>query len=241
MPHTRPPRRRLHLCRTVALWGWGLGMATVGASAQAAVQGYTSGVSFDAALAGYQADTLIDFESAGPPLSSAPWSVTGTLAAGGAPQTVADSGLWTTSGVSFLGSADAGNLGQFSSGDTLTFQFAQATHAFGLYVITGGDVQDGDLSLSTDGLTVTNAARSLALSDGQGSYAHFLGLRADTFGEGFTTVSLHSNGGFFFVFAADDVRSASLSAVPEPATGLLSLGGAIATAFAARLRARRPQ
>ncbi|MCH8179605.1 MAG: hypothetical protein IIA02_07465 [Proteobacteria bacterium] len=240
MPHAQPTPRRPRLWLTAALWG--LSLSAIAGNAQAAMLGYTSGSSFDAAIASssYQANTLVDFEAAGHPLGTAPWRATGILAAGGAPQTVANSGLWTTSGVSFLGGADIGNLGQFSSGDSLTFQLTQPTHAFGLYVITGGDVIEGDLSLSANGLTVNNGPQSQALSDGQGSHAHFLGLRADAFNDGFTTVSLTSNGGFFFVFAVDDVRSAALSAVPEPTGALLGLLGAIGTFAATRPRARRP-
>lgn len=74
------------------------------------------------------------------------------------------------------------------------------------------------------------------LSDGHGSYAHFLGLVADTFNEGFSTVSLSSNGDFFFVFAADDVRVASLSAVPEPAGALLGAFGLVGLIASTRTR-----
>jgi len=204
-----------------------LGLALAG-GAQAAVQGHNSLASFNSATATYQPVTLFDFDTTGVSLNNTFWTVSGSIAAGGSPKVVSGSGLWTTSGTSFLGSADAGNLGQFSSGDTLTFTLNQPIHAFSLYIITGGDVVPGDLTLQANGHSVSNGLLTEALSDGRGSYAHFLGLVADNVSEGFSTVSLSSNGDFFFVFAADDVRIASLSAVPEPAgilLGALGLAG----------------
>lgn len=230
----RPATHSLCAWLIAASLGWGI---TTGA--QATVQGHTSLASFAAASASHLPATLFDFDTTGLSLNNTFWSVSGILAAGGAPQVVNGSGLWTTSGVSFLGSADAGNLGQFTSGDTLTFNLSQTIHAFGLYVITGSDVIAGDLTLQANGHTVSNGPLSQALSDGHGSYAHFLGLVADTFNEGFSTVSLSSNGDFFFVFAADDVRVASLSAVPEPAGALLGVLGVGCLLASTHMRTRR--
>lgn len=227
----RPATRPLHAWLIAA--SLVLGITT---GAQAAVQGHNTLASFASATASHQPATLFDFDPPGLSLNNTFWSVSGSIAAGGAPQVVSGSGLWTTSGSSFLGSADAGNLGQFSSGDTLTFNFSQPTHAFGLYVITGSDVVPGDLTLQANGHSVSNGLLSQALSDGHGSYAHFLGLVADTFNEGFSTVSLSSNGDFFFVFAADDVRVASLSAVPEPAGALLGAFGLVGLIASTRTR-----
>lgn len=141
--------------------------------------------------------------------------------------------------MSFLGSTDAGNLGQFTGGDALTFELGQPHHAFGLYVITGGDVLEADLHLTANGHTVDNGPIGLALTDGQGSHAHFIGLVADSFSDGFTTVTLTSNGSFFFVFSADDVRTASLLPVPEPTGVALGLAGLAAVGLAVRRGAAR--
>jgi len=232
----------MHLHARPALCVWlmascvGLGLT---AGAQAAVQGHNALGSFTSAIASHQPGPLLDFDTTGLSLNNGFWSVSGTLAAGGTPKVVSNSGLWTTSGTSFLGSADAGNLGQFTSGDALTFALSQPIHAFGLYVITGSDVVPGDITLQAHGQTVSNGPLSQALSDGHGSYAHFLGLVTDTFDEGFSTVSLTSNGDFFFVFAADDVRIASLSAVPEPGGALLGMLGLSGLAvMSARMRPR---
>lgn len=224
------------LCAWLIATSIGLGLTS---GAQAAVQGHHTLASFASATTSHQPGTLFDFDNTGLSLNNAFWSVSGSIAAGGAPQVVSNSGLWTTSGVSFLGSADAGNLGQFTSGDTLTFSLSQPIHAFGLYVITGGDVVSGDLTLQANGHTVSNGLLTEALSDGHGSYAHFLGLVADTFNEGFSTVSLTSNGDFFFVFAVDDVHVASLSAVPEPAGALLGAIGLGCLVMRTGMRARR--
>jgi hypothetical protein len=205
-------------------------------TASAAVSTYTDRLALAADTASADTgQTLIDFDNAGHKLGDAPWTVTGTVGAGGAPQVVTGTGLWSTSPGAFLGSSDTANLGQFTGGDTLSFHFAQAVDAFGLYVIAGSDIEPGDFTLSANGHQVSNTGLQQALTDGQGSYAFFLGLRSGTPGQGFSDLTLSSTS-FFYLFAVDDVQSAHLAPVPEAETWALALAGMLTLTA---LRARR--
>ncbi len=203
-------------------------------SAQAALLGSTSLVSFNSASAGLGSQTLVDFESSLP----GGFSFSGSTAVGLPPSVRNQPGLWNPSGTHFLGVEDAGNLDQFSSGDTLTFSFSSALRAFGLYAVAGSDVQAGDLSLAVGSTLLSNGPQSGALTDGAGSYAYFMGFVADNAGDAFDTVTLRSKGDFFFVFDVDDLRftpAARASDVPEPEALSLVLLAACA-AGAARSR-----
>jgi hypothetical protein len=215
-----------------------LALALAG-NASAAISTYTAPLPFATDTAtGYTPATLIDFENTGRKLADAPWTATGSIGAGGGPKVVTGTGLWSTSAGAFLGSGDTANLGQFTGGDALSFHFTQAVDAFGLYVIAGSDILPGDFTLSANGHQVSNAALSQALTDGQGSYAFFLGLRAGAPGEGFSDIRLQSTS-FFYLFAVDDVRSAHLSPVPEAQTWALALAGLLGVSGMWGLKALR--
>ncbi|MEO3715671.1 MULTISPECIES: PEP-CTERM sorting domain-containing protein [Roseateles] len=205
-------------------------------AAQAALVGSTSLVSFNTASAGLGSQSLVDFES--PPPGG--FSVSGSTAVGLAPSVRNQAGLWNPSGTHFLGVDDAGNLDQFSSGDTLTFTFSSALRAFGLYVVAGGDVIEGDLTLSIGGTVLSNGPQSGALTDGAGSYAYFMGFVAGDAGDAFNSITLKSNGDFFFVFDVDDLRftpAGKASDVPEPQALSLALLAACAAGAASRRKA----
>lgn len=212
----------------------------IAGAAQAALVGNTSLTSFNTASAGLGSQTLVDFESAPP----GGFVVTGTTAVGQPPSLRHQPGLWNPSGTHFLGVDDAGNLDQFSSGDTLTFTFSSALRAFGLYVVAGGDVIEGDLSLMVGSTVLTNGAQGDALTDGHGSYAYFLGFVAGSAGDAFDTITLKTNRDFFFVFDVDDLRFTPAGArpsepgngVPEPQALALVL---LAAAASAAVRGRR--
>ncbi len=212
------------------------GLLAAAGTASAAVSSYTDHLPFfEDTVVGYSAQALIDFDHAGHKLGDATWTVTGSIGAGGAPQVVTGTGLWSTSPGAFLGSSDTANLGQFTGGDTLNFHFAQAVDAFGLFVIAGSDIEPGDFTLSANGHQVSNTGLQQALTDGQGSYAFFLGLRSGTPGQGFSDLTLSSTS-FFYLFAVDDVQSAHLAPVPEAETWALALAGML---MLSALRVRR--
>lgn len=205
--------------------------------AQASVNTYTDQVSFLDGIQSFNAAKLIDFETPSSSLSAAAFTVSGTLAVGGVPQVIVDPSLWSTSGSAFLGANDPGNLGQFSSGDSITFTFGSVVHAFGLFAVAGSDVVAGDFTLSANGHVVSNADQGQALTDGAGSYGYFLGLVATTPDEGFSSITLSSTD-HFYVYAADDVRYAYTPAVPEPATWTMVFLG-LAMLSASRVLSRR--
>lgn len=206
-------------------------LALLAMQARASVGTYTDQSAFDAAISGYQGATVINFDTPASSLGAAAFTVSGLTAVGLTPSvsTSAPAGdpnfLWTTSGASFLGVDDPGNLGQLSSGDSVTFTFAQPVQAFGLYAIAGSDTDTGDFSLSSGALSFVNGPQAHALTDGHGSFAYFMGFVATTPGEGLSTLTLHSDGSHFYAFGVDDVRYAQLPAVPEPGSVALLLAG----------------
>lgn len=205
-------------------------------SSHAAVSSFHSLRAFQAATESNVNARLVDFESPASSLEAAAFTVSGSVGAGTALR-VATNALWTSSGTHFLGTTDPGNFDQLLSGDSVTFSFASAVHAFGLYVVTVSDTQAGDLTLSAGAQSVSNGAQAQAITDGQGSYAYFLGLSASSPSEGFTSITLSTSNAGLYVFSVDDVRHSSLSAVPEPqAWALASAALALGAAGVARRR-----
>jgi hypothetical protein len=231
--HIKTPGDTMSRFATIA----GAAAATLALSlqAQASVSSHQSLSSFQAGTASQVSADWVDFETPATSLATAAFTVQGSVGAG-TPLRVSTNGLWTSSGTHFLGDTDAGNFDQLNSGDSITFSFAKAVGGFGLYVVTVSDTQAGDLTLSTGVHSVSNGDPSTAITDGQGSYAYFLGLSAGTPAEGFTSFTLSSGTAGFYVFSVDDVRYSSLSAVPEPQGLALALAGLGALCLGARRR-----
>lgn len=210
------------------------------AAAVAAPVGLSALADFNSQVAGLGTVVTVDFESATLP---AGLTISGSTAAGPAPSVRNQPGLWSPSGTGFLGVDDPNNLDQFSGGDSITFQFATALRAFGLYVVAGRDILPGDFSLGAGGATQGNGDQADALADGQGSFAYFLGFVAPTAADAFDQITLTSTTAFSYFFAVDDLRFAGdrqTPQVPEPATPALVLLAALG-AWAARRRATPPQ
>jgi hypothetical protein len=193
-------------------------------SAQASVSTYQSLSSFQAGTASQGGAHLVDFETPATSLGTAAFTVSGAVGAGTS-LSVSSSGLWTSSGAHFLGVIDPNNFDQFFNGDSITFSFAKPVNGFGLYVVTVGDTQAGDLTLSAGAHSVSNGVQSQAITDGHGNYAYFLGLSASTPAAGFSSFTLSSSTEGLYLFEVDDVRYSSLSAVPEPQGLALALVG----------------
>jgi len=206
-------------------------------SAQASVSTYQSLSGFQAGTASQVSAHLVDFETPATSLGTAAFTALGSVGAGTALR-VTSNPFWTSSGTHFLGDTDAGNFDQLNSGDSITFSFAKAVSGFGLYVITTSDTQAGDLTLSAGAHSVSNGVQAQAITSGQGDYGYFLGLSASTPAEGFSSFTLSSGTAGFYVFAVDDVRYSSLSAVPEPQGLALALVGLGLLGWSARRRSR---
>ena len=213
----------------------GLLLATASAAGHASLTGFTDQVSFQAATTGLPTElTNFDSLAAGDPVAGGAGFSLSVSASGDSP--VVSSGFWTTSGPNYLGLNNAD--GQFLNGDTLTFTFARPVAAFGLYVIGGADLADP--SFSDVGVQLASGAFSVSTTklpdrtDGQGSYAFFLGFVGTGSTLGSVTLTGFSPG--LLEFAVDDVRL--VSAVPEPASAGLLAAGLLGLAT---LRRRKPQ
>ncbi len=121
----------------------------------------------------------------------------------------------TTSPPNFLGTDDAD---VFQDGDDFDLLFAPV-QAIGLYFITADDLLDGDIGLSAAGVTASLVASDVQQVLGDGSSVYFLGI-IDDMGS-FTSASVDTVGGGFFLYNVDDI----VTAVPEPGTCLLVSAG----------------
>jgi len=194
-----------------------------GASAgHAAVVGYTAQAAYAAATTNSVDVQTVTFENAASGTLFSSGTGTGGLSFAynfpGYTMTVG-SLFTTTSGTRYLG-LNNGDV-SFYLGDDFGINFNRSVNAVGLYVITGSGVLAGDFTLSNGNGSVRNSATpDRVLSDG--STAFFLGLFETAPGVTFSSVTLSSVAGPLITFNIDDITSA----VPEPASWLLLLGGA---------------
>ena len=226
------------------LWLIGLGLSglLVSHQALAAVTTYQSRAGFLGAISGAPQVTNFDATASNTPYTSnSPASPGFSLTANSSgPVTPFVQGdFWTTSGTQYLGLNNFD--GQFLGGDSLTFTLSGSVRAFGLYVITGRDVIAGDLSLTRGTDSVLNSG-SPDLSDGNGSFAYFLGMTSDA---DFGSFTLNfGDGSFLFTAAVDDVtlggaggNNGGPTTVPEPSTlALMGLAAMLAAASSKRTR-----
>lgn len=146
----------------------------------------------------------------------------------------------TTSPANFLGTDDGDVL---QDGDNITFSFSART-GFGLFVISGDALLDGDVELTIGSETVSLIAgdQQGTLSDGSGYW--FVGLLSDD-GSTFNSISLNTlGGGGAFLYNVDDLvltkaGTTSTPVVPEPTTLALGLFG-LTGGLLLRKRARSP-
>jgi hypothetical protein len=207
---------------------------------QASVISFQNQPAFNTATSGWTTATT-DFESAtaGNPYLAGP-GFTLSLSGPDAPFNTPTVGnqFWTTSGTNYLGLDNSDTA--FEAGDSLTFNFTTPVQAFGLYVIGGSDVGAGDITLVSGANTVSNGATA-DLTDGNGSYAYFLGfVSADS--STFTSVTLNDltpDSARLLAVDVDDVvlgSNSGSSPVPEPGSIALMLIGLLALTYDFRCR-----
>lgn len=225
-------------------------LLAVCADANAGLIGFDNRATFNLAIAGWST-TSTNFEAT--PVNTQFGAGTGpagsgfslTLAGPDAPAmspTVSDQ-FWTTSGTHYLGLDNPDTA--FEAGDSLIFNFTSGKQAFGLFVIGGRDVGAGDITLTAGGATVANRA-SADMTDGNGSFAYFVGFVSDD-ASTFNSVTLNNltlQDVRLLAIAVDDVvlglndgQGNPSTDIPEPGTLMLSLFGMLALGAATRRRA----
>jgi hypothetical protein len=185
-------------------------------SGPAGAQSYTSRSAFLAALPGPANTINFDAVPSGTTIASGTGTggITVTYNFGGVLLKV--TGAYpTVSGANALGSTDADVL---QDGDNLTATFANR-NAIGLEIITKEALQNGDLTLSAGGQTATLSAGAIVQTLTDGSNVYFLGvIRPAT---AFTTATLTTVGGGYFLYNVDDITTAVTQdtdgdGVPDP-------------------------
>lgn len=201
-----------------------LGLASV-YQCTAATTTFTDDTAFFSAISGFSSSTL-DFESQsdGDIISSGDTvdGITFDYDFGGVEIQVGNTET-TVSGTNYLGTND-GDI--FQDGDDFDLSFA-ASNALGLFFITADELFDDDIMLSIGSATASLIALDLVQTLSDGSDVFFLGI-VDTMNT-FSTASITTVGGGFFLYNVDDITTAAaeivVAPVPEPGTiWLLALG-----------------
>ncbi len=176
-------------------------------TAPASAQNYTSSLAFFTALPG--PPNTVNFDSLGSGTVIASGSATGGITFTydfGTVQLMVTGGWPTVSPFNALGSTDANIL---QDGDNLSFSFS-ASNAIGLVIITRDALQDGDLSLSAGQNTATLSAGAIEQTLSDGSRVYFLGVIQPWAGGAFTSATLTTVGGGFFLYNLDSIVTATM-------------------------------
>ena len=186
---------------------------------------YTDQASFLAALPGSAATLDFDSLAAGTTIASGDKveGITFNYNFGGVEMYVSDAYL-TTSSPNFLGTDDADVL---QDGDDFDLSFSPV-NAIGMFFITADEMFDNDIVLSAGGASVGLSIGDAGTDLGDGGIPYFLGI-IDT-ANAFTTASITTIGGGYFLYNVDDITTAI---VPLPGALWLFLSG-LAGLLAAR-------
>ena len=151
-------------------------------------------------------------------------------------------GLKTFSGLNFLGSS-AGELITLAANQSFTFTFQNPVSAVGLYIISDGTRNSGEIGIRANGVSAVIdplngneiALTGAGLAD---SFAYFLGL-ADAVNPALTltSVSVFAGPGDVIGFGIDNI-STTVTAVPEPSS-LVLLGLTASIGFGVRTWRRK--
>ena len=116
----------------------------------------------------------------------------------------------TTSPPNYLGTDDAG---VFQDGDDFDLSFVPV-NAIGMFFITADEMFDDDITLSAAGTSVGLSVADAGSDVGDGGIPYFLGIIDDT--NPFTTASITTIGGGFFLYNVDDIVTTSVVPCPVP-------------------------
>jgi hypothetical protein len=206
-----------------------VGLLTITGTASATLLTFTDQAAFLAALPG-PANTLnFDTLAAGTTIADGDTvdGISFHYDFGGVQMQVSD-GFNTTSSPNFLGTDDADVL---QDGDDFDLSFGPV-NAIGMFFMTADEMFDNDIILSAAGSSVGLNVLDAGADLGDGGIPYFLGI-IDT-ANPFTTASITTIGGGFFLYNVDDITTA---VVPLPGALWLLLSG-FAGLFAATRKAR---
>ena len=186
-------------------------------SSQAALLTFTDQASFLAALPGPASTLDFDGLSAGSTIADGDTvdGITFNYNFGGVEMKVSDA-YATTSPTNFLGTTD---LDILQDGDDFDLSFG-SVNAIGMFFITADEMFDGDIALSAGGTSVGLNVADAGTDLGDGGIPYFLGIIDDT--NTFTTASITTIGGGFFLYNVDDITTA---VVPLPGALWLFVSG----------------
>ncbi len=256
-PSTQPCLPRLWLTR-IAFFGFFMGFIPLG-HIEAALIAYRNAAQFTSATVG-RTTNLVNFDSTavgtilGRPTVPTPnppfqqiifgstTSIGGNLIVTDGKPAIA-AGLKTFSGLNFLGSS-AGELITLAANQSFTFTFQTPVSAVGLYIISDGTRNSGEIGIRANGVSAVIDplnGNEIALSGGgvqSDSFAYFLGL-ADAVNPGLnlTSVSVFAGTSDVTGFGIDNI-STTLTAVPEPSS-VLVLSVSASLGFGLRLWRRK--
>ncbi len=165
------------------------------ATFMAALPGPASTLDFDSLTAG---DTIADGDTVD--------GITFNYNFGGVQMQVSDA-FNSTSSPNFLGTDDAD---VFQDGDDFDLSFG-SVNAVGMFFITADTMFDNDISLTAGGASIGLSTADAGADLGDGGIPYFLGIIDDM--NTFTTASITTIGGGFFLYNVDDITT---SAVPLP-------------------------
>jgi len=161
-----------------------------------ALPGASNTVDFDSIAAG---TTIADGDTVG--------GITFNYDFGGVQMQVSDV-FDTTSSPNFLGTDD---YDVFLDGDDFALSFGP-TNAIGMFFITADRMFNDDITLSAGGTSVGLNGADMGVILGDGGVAYFLGIIDDA--NSFTTASITTNGGGFFLYNVDDITTAAVVPIP---------------------------
>lgn len=186
-------------------------------TSHAALLTFTDQASFLAALPGPSNTLDFDSLSAGTTIANGETveGITFNYNFGGVQMKVSNT-YDTTSSPNFLGTTDADIL---QDGDDFDLSFGPV-NAIGMYFITADEMFDDDITLSAGGTSIGLSVADAGTDVGDGGIPFFLGIIDDT--NTFTTASITTIGGGFFLYNVDDITT---SVVPLPGALWLFLSG----------------
>ena len=219
--------------------------AGLSSSVQAALVGFTDVASFNAAILGTP-PTLVNFDSSTVGTTIGSGSSLGGIQftyswGAGVDFLSVNTGLPTSSGPNYLGTTIGAAGGQITE-EFNDFDMTMLTpsRAVGLSFITTGELFTGDISLRIGGTTIATIDQTQFSNIDVDNRVYFLGIVQTDPSIALGTIEIRTPGlGGAFGYRVDDIRSAAVTAVPEPSSLAFCLLVATGSLLSRRRRPNR--